>query len=511
MGAMLPLTIQRARRLGLGLSLPVLDVRTLGALLVYTFFAAAACVGFTDPDFWWHLRTGQFIVETGSIPKADPFSFTAAGSHWIAHEWLSDLLMYTTESAVGYWGNVILFAALAVAALLVMHRLLLRMGVSPRVALGLVVLGGTMSLPYWTVRPQVFSWLFTAIFLYTLYLRRIDPRTALWHLPPLMLLWANLHAGYVIGLVVLGLWLTATAAERVIWRQPHDLRVPVLVFVASFAATAVNPNGLALLTYPLTYLAPGNASQRFIAEWQSPDFHSPAHWPLAIGIVAVMLVGVRAHGRNLFSLGLAVVFTLMTLISARHQPLFALVLMPVMGSVLREQWRWARQEDADPPAPRGSLAINWSILAVAALVLALFMGRSPRLQLRGSPLTSGVFDYPVAGANFIRDNYPNARMFNTYHWGGYLINELYPNQRVFIDGRADMYGDTFVEEYSRVVHLQPGWRDVLAQYDIDLVIIEEDSPLAAALAEVPDWRLAFSDPVEAVFVRVAGSAAGEGP
>ena len=508
---MLSVTIQRARRLGLGLSLPVLDVRTLGSLLVYTIFAAFSLLQFTDPDFWWHLRTGQLIVDTGAIPKVDPFSFTAAGSHWVAHEWLSELLIYGVEKTVGYWGNVILFTALALSALVVMHRLLLRMGVSPRVALGLVVLGGTISLPYWTVRPQVFSWLFMAIFLHTLYLRRIDPRTPLWHLPPLMLLWANLHLSYVFGLVLLGLWVAATAAERVIWRQPHDLRVPALVFVASLAATAVNPNGLALLTYPLTYLAPGNASQRFIGEWQSPDFHSPAHWPLAVGIVTLALVGLRGRGRNLFGPSLAIVFTLMALMSARHQPLFALVLMPVMGEVLREQWHWARQEATSPPAPHGSLAINWSILAVAALVLALFVARSPGLQLRGSPLTTGTFDYPVAGANFIRDNYPNARMFNTYHWGGYLINELYPTQRVFIDGRSDMYGDSLMEQYNRVAQLQPGWRDVLAQYDIDLVIIEEDSPLAAALAEAPDWRLAFSDPVEAVFVRSADNASAKGP
>ena len=508
---MLSIAIQRARRLGLGLSLPVLDVRTLGALLVYMIFAAFSLLQFTDPDFWWHLRTGQVIVETGSIPKADPFSFTAAGSRWIAHEWLSDLLIYGTERVVGYWGNVILFAALALAALLVMHRLLLRMGVSPRVALGLVVLGGTMSLPYWTVRPQAFSWLFTAIFLYTLYLRRIDSRTTLWHLPPLMLLWANLHAGYVIGLVLLGLWLAATAAERVIWRQGHDLRVPALAFVASFAATAVNPNGLALLTYPLTYLAPGNASQRFIAEWQSPDFHSPAHWPLAAGIVALVLVGLRGQGRNMFGLGLAIVFTLMSLISARHQPLFALVLMPVMGDVLREQWRWARQEHAALLAPRGSPAINWSMLAVAALVLTLFVGRSPGLQLRGSPLTTGTFDYPVAGADFIRDSYPQARFFNSYQWGGYLINELYPEQRVFIDGRADMYGDAFMEQYVQVARLKPEWRDVLTEYGVDLVIIEKDSPLAVLLTEVEDWSLAFLGPVEAVFVRVGGELTDESP
>jgi hypothetical protein len=508
---MLSVTIQRARRLGLALSLPALDAPTLAVLVVYMVFAAVSLLQFTDPDFWWHLRTGQLIVETGSIPKEDPFSFTAAGSPWVAHEWLCDLLIYGIESTVGYWGNVLLFTALALAALAVMHRLLLKMGVSPRVALGLVILGGAMSLPYCTVRPLVFSWLFAAIFLHSLYAQRLDSRTPIWHLPPLMLLWANLHAGYVIGLLLAGLWLASTAVERVLSRERHDLRRPTLLLVACLAATIANPNGLALLAYPLTYLAPGNTIQGFIGDWQSPDFHLPLHWPLAAGIVALVLVGLRGDTRNLFRLSLAAVFTFMALASSRHQPLFALVFMAVMGDVLREQWRWARREGAAQPAPRGVPALNWVILAAATLVMAFAVGRSPYLQLNGSPLTSGLFNYPAAGTEFIHDNYPDARMFNLFQWGGYIINELYPEQRVFIDGRVDMYGDTLMEQYIRVERLQPGWPDVLRQHNIDLVIIEKDSPLAAVLSEIPDWRLVFSGPVEAVFVRAADTALSEGP
>ena len=497
---MLRLALRRASLPTLSLSLPAFHVRTLGAVIIYLLLAAFSFLQFTDPDFWWHLRTGQLIVETGSIPKTDPFSLTAAGSDWIAHEWLSDVLIYGMESTVGYWGNVILFTGVALAALFLMHRLLLRIGVGPRLALGLLVLGGLMSLPYWTVRPQAFSWLFTAVFLYTLWLRRLDAKSPLWHLPLLMVLWANLHAGYVIGLLLLGLWLLALFGERLLWGRDQDLRVPLLVSLACLAATAVNPNGLALLAYPLTYLAPGNASQKLISEWQSPDFHSPLHWPLAAGIIALALVGIRGQGRNLFGLALAVVFTLMTLLSARHQPLLALVLMVVLGDVLREQWRWARTGDSASPVPRGSSALNWSILAVAVVALALAVGRSPYAQLGRSPLTSGGFDYPVAGADFIRSSYPDARMFNAYGWGGYLLNKLYPLQRVFIDGRADMYGDERVEEYARVARLRPGWRDVLTKYDIELVLVEKDSPLAAVLPETGDWRLVFSGPAEAVFV-----------
>lgn len=498
---MLPLTIQRARHLGFSLSLPALDVASLGAALLYLLFFSFGLLQFTDPDYWWHLRTGRLIVDTGSVPHHDPFSFTAAGSRWIAHEWLSDVIIYRVESAVGYVGNSILFSCLALAALFVMHRLLLKMGLSPRLALAIVAFGGVMSLRYWTVRPQVFTWLLVAVFLYTLYMYHRDGKGRLWHLPLLMLLWANLHAGYVIGLVLLGLWLAAMAAERVLWHERRDLRGPVLTLIASFAATAVNPNGVALLTYPLTYLAPGNASFKLISEWQSPDFHQPMHLPLALGIIVLVAVGVTGSGRNLFRLGLALLFTLFALQSSRHQPLFALTFMLVVGDALLERWAWARRPDQGPSAARGYPALNWSLLAMAVLAAAAVVPQMPTAQVHKAANTGGTPPYPVEGADFIRQRYPEARMFNSYEWGGYLINALYPQQRVFIDGRPDMYGDALVEEYVDVVTIQSGWQDILDKYGVDLVIIERESALATVLRESPAWLSAFSADVEEVFVR----------
>jgi hypothetical protein len=496
----LPLTIQRARHLGFSLSLPALDVPTLGAALLYVLFFSCGLLQFTDPDYWWHLRTGHLIVDTGSVPHHDPFSFTAAGSRWIAHEWLSEVIIYRVENAVGYVGNVVLFALLALAALFIMHRLLLNMGLSPRLALALVACGGIMSLRYWTVRPLVFTWLLVAVFLHTLYTYHRDGRGRLWHLPLLMLLWANLHAGYVMGLVLLALWLVAMAAERLLWHERRDLRGPALTLVASFAATAVNPNGLALLAYPLTYLAPGNAILGLVSEWQSPDFHQLTHLPLALGIIVLVAVGALGNGRNLFRLGLSLVFTFFALQSSRHQPLFALMFMLVVGDALLERWAWARRRDQEPSASRGYPALNWSLLAVTVLVALAVVPQLPTAQVHEAANTDGTPAYPVEGAAFIREQYPEARMFNSFVWGGYLINALYPQQRVFFDGRLDMYGDALAKEYMDVVSIQSNWQDILDKYGVDLVIIERESALATVLRESPAWRSAFSADVEEVFV-----------
>jgi len=127
--------------------------------------------------------------------------------------------------------------------------------------------------------------------------------------------------------------------------------------------------------------------------------------------------------------------------------------------------------------------------------------RLPTAQVHKEANTDGTPSYPVEGTEFIRQRYPEARMFNSYGWGGYLINALYPQQRVFIDGRPDMYGDALVEEYVDVVSIQSGWQDILDKYDVDLVIIERESALATVLRESPAWRSVFSADVEEVFVR----------
>lgn len=499
-----PLAGRRVGSATLGLAVPSLQARTLGTALLYLGLFCISLLQFTDPDFWWHLRTGQLIVETRSIPHADPFSFTAEGSRWVTHEWLSEVIIYGVDGAVGYVGNAVLFSGLALAALLVMHRLVLRLGLGELPALVLVALAGTIALPYWTVRPQAFTWLLTAVFVYTLYRQYREGQGPLWHLPLLMILWANLHGGYVIGLVLLGLWLASLVAERAIWHEHRDLRGPALVSGACLVATLANPNGLALLSYPLTYLAAGNASLNLITEWQSPNFHEALHLPLAAGIVLLALVGVVGGRRNVFRVGLALLFTFFALQSSRHQPLFALVLVLVVGDVLQERWWWARQGER-AEGSGGPPALNWAILATALVVAAAAVPQLPEAQVHREPITSGTPAYPVEGAAFVRRHYPEARMFNEYTWGGYLIHELYPEQQVFIDGRPDMYGDEFVEDYIRVISLESDWRDILARHEVDLAIIERDSALATVLQDRWDWELAFSGPVEAVFVR-SGSA-----
>src|ERR1700674_5201012 len=238
-----------------------IPVAWLQLAVLYLALPAWQMRGDVDPDFWWHLRTGKLIFDSG-IPRHDVFSWTAAGRPWVAHEWLSEAIMYAVESMFGYIGNILVFDAAAIGALVVMYALARRAGAGTRVLFLLMLLSVVMLSYAAAVRPQLFSWLFFAIFVFLLerdYQRRPVP---LWLLPALMALWVNLHLGFVYGLVLVALWAASLACAS-LHDTTVDLKRPLLIGVGCLAATMLNPHGPDILLYPYRYIEDRD-SLRFI-------------------------------------------------------------------------------------------------------------------------------------------------------------------------------------------------------------------------------------------------------
>ena len=486
------------RGLRLPFALPVLD----GPL---SFMAALTAVFFmfsllrpTDPDFWWHLRTGRLILDQGSIPTTDPYSFTAEGKAWVAHEWLAEVLIYGLQWLGGYGFAAVLFSAASVAALAIAYRAAVSFPLRRWPAALLFVWALAMTFLYWTVRPQVLTWMLFAAFI-AVCLEHRRGRNRLWLLPALMVPWANLHLGHAFGLAVVGIYLFALVVETRLLPEPRDVKSVALALGACLAATLITPHPGELLLYPLNYLKPGNASLALIQEWRSPDFHNLLFAPLAAAILFLAAVGVFGRRRDFFLPLLAVVFGFLALQSVRNQPLFAIVFLVVAGARLAEIWPRAAAATVTPPP--GRIAINAFAVLVVSGAAILIAVSSPLSQVRATARTDGESGYPAEGAAFLRDEYPDARVFNEYRWGGFLINELYP-RRLFIDGRSEFFGDDLLFKYRDVVDLKRGWQDVLREYDIEVVIVEKDSALAVRLDEdTAGWRRVFTGPVEAVFAR----------
>ena len=182
-------------------------LRSRRRLLVIVSMAViftAAAQPIIDPDFWWHLRTGQYILETKSIPYTDIFSTVRFGSEWVTHEWLSEVFMYSIFRLLGYGGLIVAFSIIVTAAFWITYQQCRKRAGHPYVAAFAVLLGAAATLPTWGVRPQMFSLLFASIFISLLdrYCRR-EVMPSIWWLVPLFILWVNMHAGFALGLVLI--------------------------------------------------------------------------------------------------------------------------------------------------------------------------------------------------------------------------------------------------------------------------------------------------------------------
>lgn len=457
-----------------------------------------------DPDFWWHLRTGQFIVDTGAIPHRDIFSYTSAGKEWVTHEWLSEVLIFTLYRIGGTSLLILVFSAVITAAFALVY---LRSAGKPYLAGFAVLLGALATAPTWGVRPQMLSLLLMSVFLLLLdrYRQSGDTRLLL-PLPPLMLLWVNLHSGYALGLVVVGVYAAAAFLERLAFfrragvsrsvvphSSPRALRNLVLVLALCGAAVLINPNGARMFVYPFETLT-SRAMQTYIQEWFSPDFHLVEWQPLAWLLLALVAASLWARARvPLASVLLLIAFGYAALHAGRHVPLFVLVATPVLAAQL-PQLVPLRESDLSPTRLQSvlNLALLGVIMIAAALRGAAVLLNQPSVERTG---------FPAAAADWIATYQPRGNLYNTYAWGGYLIWRLYPSYPVYIDGRADVYGDAFIENYLAVYRGEPGWERELERQGARLVLIEPGAPLAEALATAPDWVQVRSDDQSVLYLR----------
>lgn len=477
------------------LRFPTLAPRDLRFLLIAAVITLRAFLGLTDPDLWWHLKTGELIVSSHSLLSSDPFTWTASGHGLVLHEWLSEVLIYLLQSNFGYAFAVAVWAATIVATLAIVYRLALRICSRELVVAGLVALSTTMILNSTYVRPQIFTWLFFAIFVRQLYLNFLGERVSLWPLPFLMVLWSNMHLGYVFGLVAIWTWLIS-----IFIRDPgagvRGLRRPLLLAVLCSLAPAISPYGPKALFFPIYFLHNSSVALAAIQELASPNFHNIGFAGFPIAIAVLFLVGLPTGRRHAFgTLMLLIVFGL-ALFAVRNMPLFAIIFPIVAAQSLAN----GSLRHAVPPSVSrvGRNSINWAFLSLVVALMttvALFSGDA---QVHSQPNVS--HGLPSDGVAYIRQHQLGTRMLNPFDWGGYLLAELYPQVKVSIYQRTDLYGDQSISDYVALISLKPGWREELAAMSPDFILLPKDSALAGELRYLSGWKLAFEGPVEVIFV-----------
>jgi hypothetical protein len=454
----------------------------------------------TDPDYWWHVRTGQYIYETGTLPRGDIYSYTVANQPWVTHEWLTELLFYQVQRQFGYVGNVVLFGVATALAWLTVYASCRRWGVGGLGATLLMLWGFIMAMGSVNVRPQALTTLLLAISVLLLTRYKQGHVRALWLMPPMFAVWVNLHGGYIIGLVLLGLTVVGEGLALACRRPAAPLRPLLAATVLSAAATLLNPHGVEALLYPFMYAGSENAMMRYILEWQSPDFHDAHKLFLASSILLTLALGLARRPLGVTEAFWALAFALLALQSLRHIPLYAVVTLPLLGARLQAEL---------PAHVRSLVARHRSRLVVlvagsligCCVALALMATQEGLVVQLGSEPSAAT--YPAGAVDYLRTHISEDNLFNDYYWGGYLIYQLYPERRVFIDGRSDVYAERLMDRYAAVQQLKPNWRQVLDEHNVRLALVKKDSPLDVVLGIDEGWQELYVGEVERLFARRA--------
>jgi hypothetical protein len=469
-----------------------LTVRRLATVILFLSLFTLTVRFAIDPDMWWHLRTGQYIVENQTIPHEDVFSYTVRGRRWITHEWLTEVMMYGVYQAGGRPALILTAAATITAAFALVY---IQCKNRPYIASFVVLLAALASAPTWGPRPQMATFFLAALLMTFLEsYRRQGNRRVLWMLPPLMALWVNLHGGFFLGLGLIGVVLGVDAGARIIghtsdrtltWSRWKALALTLIFCVL---ATLLNPNGHHMLTYPFETLG-SSAMQEYIQEWHSPDFHNVIYLPFAIFLLgSAGVLALRARQRlDLLDLFLYLGFALAGLLSVRHIPIFSVVAAPVVSRAFGNVGiRSSRRSNR--------FTLNWALLLILSLLAGL---RIVQMLQTNAPLEANT--YPVDALAYIEEHdLADRRIYNSYNWGGYLIWRGIP---VYIDGRADVYMDAFMSKYRQTYALEGDWRAPLNEYDVTYVLIEENAPLSHVLEEAPEWNQVYQDEVAVIFLR----------
>jgi len=462
-----------------------------------------------DPDYWWHVLIGEWIVANRAVPSTDLLSWMADAPSWLAHEWLGEVMLYISHQIAGTTGSVVIFGAVTGAALLLTASLIRLVAPSLRAPAvwSLVLIGVLVALPIWSPRSQMWDVLFALLTLrMALGYLLAGQRRLLWLMPLAMVVWVNVHAGGVLlyGLLLLAVMVGEVLNRRYGWRaQPQPWRPLLWSLLATVAAMALNPYGLAVYVWPFqTVFSP--VVQGLIVEWLSPDFQSPWLRPAQLFIAAglVGLVGL-ARPRDFIPLCVAAGMTLMALQSVRYIGLFGPITVAVLSLQLSDgasrlmrgltgkRLQWA------PWLKRQQLLLS-TIIVVAVMTVAV----AKIFTLSPTVATDVLAQHqPVAAATFLRENPQSGRMFNAYGWGGFLAYEL--RTPVGLYGASEAFSSETLADFKALIESRQDPRSYLDQLEIDYVIYDAERNLDYWLREAPEWQQIYRDQIAVIYRRVA--------
>ncbi len=469
-------------------SFPTLIVAALIAKVFWT-----CRDGIADPDLWWHLRNAEYLVMNHRLPAVDTYSYTAAGSAWINHEWLSELVYYAGFRAAGLRGIFVIFTLALAALVVVVFWLCRREGADPFAAAIATLGGGFLAMVGFGPRTQTFGWLCFAAMFAILLRFRATRRAPLWLLPVIFCLWINLHGSWLIGLAVYVIFLAAGLVRRDVgqlaadpWSRTEWQRLTV-AGLASAAALLVNPYGYRLVLYPFDLVWRQKANIANVQEWASVNFNDPRGKLVMVVLGVIFALALLGRKRWRIDDALLTEFVLYCgLTHIRFLFLAGLVLPPVLAP------HFNGISSYDPRQERRWL--NTALLAVSIGVMIVGFPSPERLQRQISDF------FPERAVAFLRAHPQQGRIFNLYQWGGYLEWNL-RDVKTFVDSRSDIFDYKGVlQDHIDAIQLK-NTQEILDRYQVSYVLYPANTAFAYYLSKVPQWERIYADG-QAVIYRV---------
>jgi len=462
-----------------------------------------------DGDTGYHIRTGEFIIQNWTIPERDIFSFRSPPIPWIAHEWLAEVIMALVHRVSGLTGIVIFFSFIIATTYLLLFRMLRQESRDVLLGALIVCFAAVSSTPHWLARPHIFSLALTVIWYHLLNDFQYRQKNRLFLLPLVILIWVNLHGGYILGIFLLGIYVVGNLVAWITNRGPNaehflqNSKSLLLIMIVCILVSMINPQGYRILLFPFEL-----TSDRFlmdnVQEFLSPNFHQP----LPFKYLLLLLIAIVASSRptvNWIELILILTFTYMALYSARYITLFAIITSPILIRLIDQMklglstkvTRFLDERSRRlSQIERQTSGYFWSIVALGAVVS---LGAAGSYQYKFSEKS-----YPVSAVEFLKKENILGNTFTHDDFGDYVIYAAWPQYRVFIDGRTDMYGADRMKEYLALARAMPGWREIVDKYAFSSILFDTNSPLASILAEDRNWHLIHSDPLASIFLRKDG-------
>jgi hypothetical protein len=464
----------------------------LGALLAGATFAVVRSFS-VDPDMWWHIRTGELILATHRWATTDPYSYTAAGAPWMSCEWLGDVFFAVVYRLGGLRGLEVLLAALAGAVMLALYGFATLRSRNCKAAFLVSALLLALATASFNLRPQMLGYLFLIFTLIVLELFRQGKQRAVWLLPFLFLVWVNTHGSWIVGLGTLALYFLAGLVSFEVgsvqtrrWTDAQRLRLE-MVFLLSLAAIPITPYGVRLAGYPFTVASTLPISVANILEWQVMPFNlggGKLFLALLLGFfLAQVLFRFSWHLAELllFLFGAA-----MACMHLRFLLLFVPFFAPLAATMLAK---------CMPAYNRGKdqYLLNFALMVGVIVAMVHYFPSKAAMEKKVAE------QFPVQALEYMRAHSVPGPLFNSYGFGGYMIEAGY---KTFIDGRSELFEQTGVlGDYVHITFLRPGALQVLGGYGIQSCLLQRDEPFATLLASSPDWDKVYSDQLSALYVK----------